>query len=316
MSKQYIFGPVASRRLGVSLGVDMVHAKCCTLDCIYCEAGKTTQLTADRFECVPIEDVKRELAEVLAASPQLDYITFSGAGEPTLHSQLPEFTCWLKENYPQYKVCLLTNGTLLNDPAVRKVLAYADLAMPNFDASNEQELQVINRPVAGITVETLADGIRQAAAEYPGKLVLELFVVPGVSDSDESIERFAQYIKSFRGLKSVQLNTLDRPGVVDWIKPADSGTLKRFISVLEKILPVEAVGRFRYRSAALRENITPDEMDPQITALTSRRPATAEDLALALNTDLEKVRDRAETLVKAGILSAEKLERGVFYSVL
>ena len=104
--------------------------------------------------------------------------------------------------------------------------------------------------------------------------------------------------------------------MVDWIKPADSGTLKRFISVLEKILPVEAVGRFRYRSAALRENITPDEMDPQITALTSRRPATAEDLALALNTDLEKVRDRAETLVKAGILSAEKLERGVFYSVL
>ena len=146
-----------------------------------------------------------------------------------------------------------------------------------------------------------------------GPLTIELD--DSIFRNEETVEKLAMLIRSYirLGGHQLQLNTLDRPGVVDWIKPADSETLKKFITVLEKILPVEAVGRFRYRSAALREDITPDEMDPQIIALTSRRPATAEDLALALNTDLEKVRDRAEALVKAGILSAEKLERGVFY---
>ena len=316
MSKEYIFGPVASRRLGVSLGVDLIRSKTCSLDCIYCEAGQTVNRTCCRQRYVDLEKVKSEIREVLADNPPLDYITFSGSGEPTLNSQIGEFSAFLKENYPQYKICLLTNGTLLNDPEVRAALKFVDIAMPNFDASNDEELFIINRPAAGITTETLAAGIKAAASEYPGKLVLELFIVPGVNDSDASIERFVNYIADWPGLHSVQLNTLDRPGVVDWIKPADSSVIRRFIDALEKIIPVEAVGRFRYRSAALRQVIDPDEADREILALISRRPATAEDLAVALNRDIESVRQRAETLVKAGVVSAEKLDRGVFYSAV
>ncbi len=316
MRKQYVFGPVASRRLGVSLGVDVIKASCCSLDCIYCEAGKTVDLTCQRKEYVELEKIKAELAEVLNAGPELDYITFSGAGEPTLNSRLAELARWIKVNYPQYKICLLTNGTLLNDPQVRAVLQYADLAMPNFDASNEEELHIINRPAPGITVESLAEGIRLAAAEHPGKLVLELFVVPGVNDSAESIARFAEYIKSFEHLHSVQLNTLDRPGVVDWIKPAGSEILKKFIAVLEPVIPVEAVGRFRYRSASLCQNRTPDEQESAVIELLSRRPASADDLALTMAVTPEQAQKTAENLVKRGLLCAEKTENGTFYSAV
>jgi wyosine [tRNA(Phe)-imidazoG37] synthetase (radical SAM superfamily) len=313
MSKQYIFGPVHSRRLGVSLGIDLIHGRRCSLDCVYCEAGKTADLSCCRKAFVPLDEVKKELLDFIAQTPELDYLTFSGAGEPTLNSQLTEFCAWLKEVCPQYKVCLLTNGTLLNDPAVRGALQYVDLVMPNFDASNDHELAVINRPAPGITVETLADGIRLAAKENPGKLVLELFVVPGVNDSDESIERFAGYIESFAGLKSVQLNTLDRPGVEKWVKPADTATLKKFLQRLEKILPVECIGRYRYRSAALRSKLPQSKFDSDILAMARRRAVCADDMAPALDVPLELITLRAEELVQAGLLSAEKTDRGIFY---
>ena len=316
MGKHYVFGPVASRRLGMSLGVDPIRRHTCTLDCIYCEAGKTEELTCCRQEFAPLEVVQNELKEALADNPVLDYITFSGTGEPTLYLHLAELACWIKKNYPQYKICLLTNGTLLNDPEVCKVLEYVDLAMPNFDASNDEELAIINRPAAGITVENLAQGIRNAARLHPGKLALELFVVPGVNDNDASISRFAEYIRSFDGLQSVQLNTLDRPGVVEWIKPASGDTIRKFIAAFEDIVPVEAVGRFRCRSRSLQKSVALDELDNALLASLSRRPATAEDIAVMFNISAEDARNHAEALLSSGILCAEKMERGIFYSVL
>lgn len=316
MHKHYVFGPVTSRRLGISLGVDPIRRHTCTLDCIYCEAGKTEELTCQRQEFAPLEVVQNELTEVLKDNPVLDYITFSGTGEPTLYLHLPVLARWIKDNYPQYKICLLTNGTLLNDPEVCGALEYVDLAMPNFDASNDEELAIINRPAAGITVESLARGIRNAAKSYPGKLALELFVVPGVNDNDASIRRFAEYIKSFDGLQSVQLNTLDRPGVVDWIQPAPPETLRKFIAALEDIVPVEAVGRFRCRSRSFNKNIQLDAVDNQLLELLLRRPATAEDIALMLGLSVEEAREKAELLLKSGKVCAEKMSRGVFYSAV
>ena len=316
MSKQYIFGPVASRRLGVSLGIDLIRSRRCTLDCIYCEAGATTDLTCARTECVKIEKVKAELQEFLADAPLLDSITFSGVGEPTLNSGITELASWIKDNYPQYRLCLLTNGTLLNDPEVRKVLEFVDIAMPNFDASNDRELEIINRPADGISVASLADGIKAAAREYPGKLILELFVVPGVNDSDESIGRFADFIESFKGLRSVQLNSLDRPGVVEWIKPASGEILKRFIARLEKNVPVEAVGRFRYRSAALCTDIMPGAADCELMEFLQQCSAAAEEIASKLDCSLAQAEERAEKLVKAGRLCAEKVGSKTVYSTI
>ena len=316
MCKQYIFGPVASRRLGVSLGVDLIRCRNCSLDCVYCEAGKTEDVTAVRQVYADIEEVKKQLNDFLKDSPQLDYITFSGIGEPTLHLQLTEFCCWLKTTYPQYKIALLTNGTLLNDPDVRSALKYVDLCMPNFDASNDEELQIINRPAAGITVETLADGIRKACSEYPAKLILELFVAPGVNDSDRSIANFVDYIKTFHGLKSVQLNTLDRPGVVDWIKPADRATLDRFIAALKDYLPVETIGRYRRTIPEAGAVFQPDELAEKILDLLGEKSLTAQELADLLGCEVNTTVDHAEELLKAGLLYAEKVDRKVFYAIV
>ena len=314
MRERYIFGPVASRRLGISLGVDLVKPKCCTLDCVYCEAGKTTDLTLSRREYVPVDAVIAELDRFLAARPTLDYITFSGAGEPTLNSRIGDVIRFVKQHYPAYKLCLLTNGTLLGDAALRREIDGVDLFVPNFDASNDGELAVINRPAPGVTVETLAEGIRALCREQPGKVVLELFIVPGVNDSDASIARFVAYIRSFAVAK-VQLNTLDRPGCVDWIKPSDAANTRRFIAALDGVAPVEAVGRFRYKSPELCRALATDEFDAGVLALIARRPATLEDLVQMLEADPERVRQRLALLLEAGKITAEKQSRGEFYAL-
>ena len=147
MVKHYVFGPVASRRLGVSLGVDLVRPKTCSLNCIYCEAQATTNLTLKRMEYVPIDAVIRELDEVLSRHPQLDYVTFSGSGEPTLNSGIGRVVEWLKQHYPEYRLCLLTNGFALGDPELRREIAAIDRVVPSLDASNQEEFEAINRPV-------------------------------------------------------------------------------------------------------------------------------------------------------------------------
>ena len=314
MREKYIFGPVASRRLGVSLGVDLVKPKCCTLDCVYCEAGKTTDLTLERREYVPVGEVIAELDRFLAARPTLDYITFSGAGEPTLNSRIGDVVRFVKEKHPEYRLCLLTNGTLLNDAALRREVEGVDLYVPNFDASTDEELAAVNRPAPGVTVESLAEGIRALCREQPGKVVLELFIVPGVNDGDASIARFVAYIRSF-GVAKVQLNTLDRPGCVDWIRPSDAANTRRFIAALEGVVPVEAVGRFRYKSPELCRKLATDEFDASILALIARRPATLENLVQALGAEPERVRQRIALLLEAGKITAEKQPRGEFYAL-
>ena len=125
MIQHHVFGPVASRRLGVSLGIDLVPHKTCSLDCVYCEARRTTCLTTARKEYVPIAEVLQELDQVLKTAPELDFITFSGSGEPTLNSGIGRVVDFIKEHYPQYPVCLLTNGCSLGDREVRRETAFA-----------------------------------------------------------------------------------------------------------------------------------------------------------------------------------------------
>ena len=158
MSAKYVFGPIASRRLGLSLGVDLVTRKTCTQDCPYCEAGWTTNLTLERKEYVPAAAVKAELRSVLDSGPEIDFITFSGAGEPTLNSKIGEIVDFIKDEYTQYSLCLLTNGSLLDDPEVAAEVSRVDLIIPNLDASSEEEFKKINAPAPGLTFNRFFSG--------------------------------------------------------------------------------------------------------------------------------------------------------------
>jgi wyosine [tRNA(Phe)-imidazoG37] synthetase (radical SAM superfamily) len=312
MTKRYVFGPVASRRLGVSLGVDLVTRKSCSLNCIYCEAGETTQLTSERREYVPVAEVIAQLDEVLKAGPQLDFITFSGAGEPTLNSGIGQVTAFLKKKYPQYTICLLTNAVAFNDPDLLDEIVGIDLVVPSLDASSEEEFHAINRPAPGVTFAGLLAGLEHFCRTTRAKVYLELFIVPGVNDSDAAIARFAAIIRKLK-VDKVQLNTLDRPGCVDWVKPSTAANTRRFIAALEPIVPVEAVGPFKYKSAALRGELPEGGVDARILDLASRRPVTVDDLAVALGAEQKVIAVRLAELVHRGLLESERQERGEFF---
>jgi wyosine [tRNA(Phe)-imidazoG37] synthetase (radical SAM superfamily) len=314
MRSQYVFGPVASRRLGVSLGIDLVPSKTCSLNCVYCEAGETDALLLERREYVPIDEVLVQLEKVLESKIKIDYLTFSGAGEPTLNSGIGRVVDFIKSRYPQYPVCLLTNGTLLGDPQLQKEIEQVDLVIPSLDASSQEEFDKINRPVPGLDFDSFCRGLFEYGRIRTSKVWLELFIVPDINDSDESIARFAGIVKAFNPDK-VQLNTLDRPGCVDWIKPSSRENTLRFVRALEPFVPVEAVGPFRYKSAALRSDVSLEEFDQQIIDLVGRRPCTVDDLRVALGADEKTVKAHLDILLRSGRIQSERQPRGDFFSL-
>jgi len=308
----YVFGPIASRRLGISLGVDLVPPKTCPLDCVYCEAGKTTCLTAERRECVPVDEVLRELDAVLAKHPKLDFVTFSGSGEPTLNSRIGDVVRFVKAKYPEYPICLLTNAMLFGDETLLRDIADVDLVVPSLDGSNAEEFIRINRPVADFDFDRFVADLTRFTHRTRSRVDLELFIVPGVNDSDASIARFVKLIRAMR-LDLVQLNTLDRPGVEDFVTPSTPENTHRFIAALAPFVPVEAVGVFRYRAPQPGRVFSASEAQRRILELIRRRPATLPDLALALQQPEAEVGKLLDGLFAAGKVGIQKQQRGNFY---
>ena len=309
---KYLFGPVASRRLGRSLGVDLVPPKTCSHDCVYCEAGATTSLTLERREYVPTAQVIAELRQLLATRPELDYITFSGAGEPTLHSGIGAVIQVIKSEFPHYRCCVLTNGAGFSDPQLRSELAPADLVIPSLDATCEEEFQRINRPVPGLTFSAFLEGLNAFLREHPNSVWLEYFIVPGTNDSADAIARLAELMKRLRPEK-IQLNTLDRPGTNPDLRPSSPENTLRFIRALAPILPVEAVGHFRYRPAAGKVDAAASELECRLLELALRRPITAADAAVALQVDPALAARTLDHLVAGHSLEVAEGERGRFY---
>jgi len=214
---KYLFGPVPSRRLGMSLGVDLVPHKVCSLNCIYCECGATTKLTTERAEYVPYNEVIQELKRFLSDKPALDYITFSGSGEPTLNSRIGDILKFIKQNYPGIPIAVLTNGTLLNDKQVRGEILGADLVLPSLDVASDLSFRKINRPVHSLNIKDYIEGLIEFRKEYKGKIWLEVLIIPGYNNSKEDLKLLKEAFNKIKP-NSIQLNTLDRPGVIPSVK--------------------------------------------------------------------------------------------------
>lgn len=284
----YIFGPVPSRRLGKSLGVDLVPHKTCTLDCIYCECGATTNLTIQRKSFVPLDNVLQELDKTLEKKPQLDYITFSGSGEPTLSVDIGSIITYLKEKYPHYKIALLTNGTLLKDPSLRKDLLQIDLIIPSVDAISENVFQKINHPHQNIEAKDIISGITNFKKEFKGKMWIEFFVLPNINDDLDEIKKIKEFCLQLLPDK-IQLNTLDRPSPHNkLLTPVSCEKLieiKNYLSPLQ----VEVVKKAKKdKNYTINENINTPTMD-NIIAFLKRRPATVDDLAESLGLKIVEV---------------------------
>ncbi|MBF0377141.1 MAG: radical SAM protein [Desulfamplus sp.] len=229
---KYLFGPVQSRRLGVSLGVDLVTRKICSLDCVYCECGSTTELTLERKEYVPYNKVIEELRHYLLNHPAPNYITFSGSGEPTLNSRIGDVIEYIKSSTPQISVAVLTNGTLLGDKAVRNGLLKADLVVPSLDAASLKSFKNINHPHNSIDLVSYIQGIVDFRDIYKGKLALEILILPNFNDSTEDIKLLKDACYKINP-DVIQLNTLDRPGAIANLIPASQDLLESIRDYLQ-----------------------------------------------------------------------------------
>ena len=209
MSNKYIFGPVPSRRLGFSLGVDIVPTKTCTLNCIYCQVGKTTCKTIERKEYVTPEKILAELKVMLKSGKEINYITLSGNGEPTLNSKLGEIIKEIKK-ITVLSVAVITNGTLLTDKNVREELLSADLVMPSLDAATQETFEKIDRPYPSLKIEKIIEGIADFSKIYKGKLWLEIMLVKGVNDNQDELNALKKAVEKIEPDK-IQLNTPVRP---------------------------------------------------------------------------------------------------------
>jgi wyosine [tRNA(Phe)-imidazoG37] synthetase (radical SAM superfamily) len=305
---KYLFGPVPSRRLGISLGIDLVPMKYCTLDCIYCEVGRTTNHTLEREEFYPVEAILAELKEYLSGNPELDFITFSGRGEPTLHSGIGRIIDFIKSEYPQYKTAVITNGTLFGNPEVRAELMKADFILPSLDSVGEEAFRRINRPATGLDLEGMIEGLIQFAEEYKGVLNLEIFIVPGINDTDEelaSLKAVAEKIKP----SLIQINTLDRPGAVSSVKPAPLEVLERVKEYLAP-LPVEIVAKVKARSKVKSFN---QDIEKVILATIERRPCTDQDLITMTGLHINELNKYLSTMLEEGKIESVEKERGTFF---
>ncbi len=290
---RHIFGPVLSRRLGLSLGVDLVEHKTCSLNCIYCECGRTTDLTVERREYVPASEIIDELSLFLRDAPDLDYITYSGSGEPTLNTGIGTITKFIKENYPQYKVALLTNGTLFTDSNLIGEVKDVDLIIPSLDAVSKDVFLRINRPQKSLDIKRIIDGLISLRASFGGLIYLEIFIIPGVNDGEDEINRLVEVVKMIRPDK-VQLNSLDRPPAEEGVKKADYGFLKKIASKFEPA--AEIIGRYDEEKTGI-QNL---EIREVILETIKRRPVTREELKIITGLRMKEVDEVIDLLLKSG----------------
>lgn len=309
MKYKHIFGPVPSRRLGLSLGVDLVYHKVCSLDCIYCECGETTDLRVEQKEFVGFDEVKRELDHYFANGIDPDYITFSGSGEPTLNMAIGRVIACIKERRPNVKVAVLTNSTLLGREDVRQALVGADLVMPSLDAVFQKTFVQINRPCEGLFIDDVVAGLKAFARQFSGQIWLEVFILPGVNDSVEELMALKGVIHEISP-ERVQLNTLDRPGALEHLVPASMEELERVAELLEYDC-VEVIAKVKSLQKGARKSI--EDMEPAVVETIHRRPCTVKDLAQALNLDEGELEILLKKLVIEGKIEAKLQKRGVFY---
>jgi wyosine [tRNA(Phe)-imidazoG37] synthetase (radical SAM superfamily) len=309
---KYIFGPVISRRFGISLGIDLLVSKTCSLDCIYCECGKTKILTDKIREYAPTDSVITELREFLKDKPKLDVITFAGSGEPTLHSGIGKIIKFLKKNFSEYKIIVLTNGTLLYLKKVRESILDADIVVPSLDAVSNDAFQKIARPAAGITAKKLIEGLITFSKEFKNKIILEVFIIPGINDNENELRLIKDACKIINP-DLIQLNTLDRPGSEKWIKPASIEKLTEIKSYFEPF-KIQIIQKHKtVKECPANKNTNTADA---IISLLARRPSTIEDLSLSLGLSNNEVFKIINSLLETGeITKEESISRGNFYKL-
>lgn len=277
----HLYGPVPSRRLGYSLGVDLLPFKTCTLNCIYCQLGPTRKKTIRRSSFFSEKQILEEIREFLKTGGKVDFITFSGSGEPTLNKSIGRLIRKIKK-MTSLPVAVLTNSTLLTRPEVRKDLLAADVVVPSLDGVTQKVFEKVNRPHPSLKAEKITEGLIKFRQQFKGQIWLEVMLVKGVNDSIAHLKKLKQVIEKIHPDKT-HLNTVVRPPAEKSAQPLSLDELNKIKEFLGE--KTEVVASFRKKE----QEKAPQEIAQAILAIVHRRPVTLEDLENSLGLTREEL---------------------------
>jgi wyosine [tRNA(Phe)-imidazoG37] synthetase (radical SAM superfamily) len=302
---KHVFGPVPSRRLGFSLGVDPIPRKYCNFDCVYCQIGKTTLVETVRRSFFDRQELVAEVLRHLDKAKAVDVITFSGSGEPTLNKDLGWMIRELKKR-TETPVAVITNGSLLNREEVREDLSPADIVLPSLDAVREETFTRINRPHPSISVDDVVTGLQAFRSAYKGRIWLEIMLAKDMNDAPDELERLRKTLESI-AVDKIQLNTITRPARGEEAKPLDASDLARISLMLGD--RCEVIAGFDKRSEALGI----DDWVARVLDILERRALTVDDVASVTGITRDEATDRLKRLVSQQILQTVRQGELLFY---
>ena len=305
VQRKYLFGPVPSRRLGRSLGVDLTPYKTCSLDCVFCQLGRTTNKTVIREEYVSTEAVIAEIDDWIKTDGKADYITLSGSGEPTLHSHFGEVIKFIQAN-STIPAVVLTNGTLLNLPEVQEAALLADIVKVSLSAWDEASYGWVNRPHAQLKFTDLIQGQKAFRKQFHGKLWMEVFLIAGMNAAPSDVGRIAALAKEIEPDR-IQLNTVVRP-------PAEKFATALSIERLSSFCPLfhptaEVIAEF-----STGKNLRLQANKETILSMLQRRPCTADQIAEGFGMHLNEVSKYLGNLIRTGQIREERKNNNVYYA--
>ncbi len=306
MNYRYIFGPVSSGRLGLSLGLDLLGEKICSMDCVYCEVGATKTLTLERKAYVLAQDILDELADWASKGFDTEYVTLGGSGEPCLNTELAEIIAGVRHILPEKKIAVLTNSSVLPDPEVQKALLAADVVLPSMDSLVESEFRRINRPCAKLSATAIAQGISSFRSLFDGQLFLEILLAASYNDSEENLYLLKDFCSQLKADR-VDVVTLSRPGSLGAVQPISLEVLENWQTRLGAVNTV-------CQHTAKQCDIPLAQAVAMVRASLMRRPQTALQLATALGLHRKMLEEILLILEKQGL---EKQDQGndIYYAL-
>ncbi len=305
---KHLYGPVPSRRLGRSLGIDLVPHKICTYDCIYCQIGDTTEKTLVRKEYVAVREILDEVKRFLEeGTSSIDHLSLSGSGEPTLHSKIRSVIESLKK-ITSIPVAVITNGSLLYEPEVREDLLQADIVLPSLDAVSAEVFIKVNRPRSGFSIEKVIEGLVEFRKVYKGQIWLEILFCKGVNDSKEELLKMKKVIDRIQPDR-IHLNTVVRPPSEKWVVPlgeAEMEKIKEFFG--EK---AEIISEFDRHPASVLEK----DIEEEILKILKRRPLSRSDLSKGMGIPQNELDKYIKPLTQEGKIRSRIFGGSVYYEI-
>jgi wyosine [tRNA(Phe)-imidazoG37] synthetase (radical SAM superfamily) len=303
----HIYGPVPSRRLGYSLGVDILPLKTCTLDCIYCQLGRTPKKRIERKKYFDVESILLQIKNAIEEEKKIDVITFSGSGEPTLNVLLGKLIREIKKA-TTIPVAVLTNSTLLSLKSVREAMLPADIVVPSFDAATQEVFERMNRPHPSLRIQKIVEGLKQFRRQFSGKIWLEILFVKGVNDSPSHLKTLKKSIAEINPDK-IHLNTVVRPPAEKSAHPLTPQELGKIRAFLGK--KAEVVATFK----KIQQGPASRHLEETLLAMVARRPVTLDDMSRSLGKHKNELIKHCTSLLREGKIKLVHHEGKKFYEI-